>query len=296
MQQHSGRLVVVTDLDGTLLDASDYSFEPALPALEALRERSIPLVLSSSKTRAELEYYAGVLRTRAPLVSENGGGIFLPATAEWKAAIDGTPALPGPVTEEGAYFTIRLGPPYEELRRALRLLRARGFEIRGFGEMSVEEVAALTGLPPDQAAWAKQREFDECFLLVNDARDPEQEERLAGAVRELGLRLTRGRFHHLLGRQDKGRALEILRRLFATRAGGLSHLIALGDSLNDLPMLQAADTAVVMPQPGGAPRPELIAALGERPALRIAPHPGPEGWCEALLRLLGERPASRPGG
>lgn len=282
MMPEAANPVVVTDLDGTLLDARTYSFEPALPALELLRERGIPLVLSSSKTRAELEHYAEALGTRDPLVSENGGGIFLPATDRWKRVLDAWPDPPGPIAEEGAYFALRLGPPYEELRRALATLREQGFRVRGFGEMSVEEVAALTGLPADQAGWARQREFDECFLL----EDPGPAPSLDTAVRSLGFRLTRGRFHHILGEQDKGRALDILRQIFAYTPERPTHFIALGDSLNDLPMLRAADTAVVIPQPGGVPRPELVAALGDRSAFTLAPLPGPAGWREVLLHLL----------
>ena len=46
------KLIVYTDLDGSLLDGTSYSYEAATPALTALREQGIPLVLVSSKTRA----------------------------------------------------------------------------------------------------------------------------------------------------------------------------------------------------------------------------------------------------
>ena len=36
------RLVIFTDLDGTLLDAESYSFDQALPALEQIRNTEIP--------------------------------------------------------------------------------------------------------------------------------------------------------------------------------------------------------------------------------------------------------------
>ncbi len=50
--------VIFTDLDGTLLHPETYSFKAALPALEIIRRRRIPLVLCSSKTRAELEWFS----------------------------------------------------------------------------------------------------------------------------------------------------------------------------------------------------------------------------------------------
>ena len=71
-------IVVFTDLDGTLLDASTYSFEAARPALDALRQQDIPLVLVSSKTRAEIEPIRGRLKQVHPFITENGGGCLYP--------------------------------------------------------------------------------------------------------------------------------------------------------------------------------------------------------------------------
>src|SRR4030043_2006608 len=74
------KLIIFTDLDGTLLDRKTYSFEPAEPALNLIRTMGIPLVLSSSKTRAEIELYRRKLENEHPFISENGGGIFIPCT------------------------------------------------------------------------------------------------------------------------------------------------------------------------------------------------------------------------
>ena len=43
--------IVFTDLDGTLLDYSNYSFEKTLPALEILRQKTFP----SSSVQAKLK-------------------------------------------------------------------------------------------------------------------------------------------------------------------------------------------------------------------------------------------------
>ena len=72
------KTVIFTDLDGTLLDAADYSYAEAQPALGQVAESGTPLVLCSSKTRAELEVYRKRLANAHPFISENGGGIFIP--------------------------------------------------------------------------------------------------------------------------------------------------------------------------------------------------------------------------
>jgi mannosyl-3-phosphoglycerate phosphatase len=53
MGREAMKLMVVSDLDGTLLDHSDYSFDLVLPVLDRMDEAGIPLVVNTSKTRAE---------------------------------------------------------------------------------------------------------------------------------------------------------------------------------------------------------------------------------------------------
>jgi mannosyl-3-phosphoglycerate phosphatase len=72
------KLVIFTDLDGCLLDRETYSFEPAQAALRLIREKEIPLILVSSKTRVEIEEYRRRLKNGHPIVSENGGAVFIP--------------------------------------------------------------------------------------------------------------------------------------------------------------------------------------------------------------------------
>lgn len=70
-------IIIFTDLDGTLLD-SRYSFRKALPAIKLIKEKNIPLILCSSKTRSEIELWRKKLNNNHPFISENGGGIFIP--------------------------------------------------------------------------------------------------------------------------------------------------------------------------------------------------------------------------
>jgi mannosyl-3-phosphoglycerate phosphatase len=73
--------VVFSDLDGTLLDHNTYGWQAAQPALNLCKKCHVPIVLVSSKTRAEMELLRGELSVSAPFVSENGGGIFSKVTA-----------------------------------------------------------------------------------------------------------------------------------------------------------------------------------------------------------------------
>ncbi|RLI93151.1 MAG: hypothetical protein DRO95_00515, partial [Candidatus Altiarchaeales archaeon] len=47
------RYIIFTDLDGTLID-EEYSYRDAEDALSIIKKREIPLILCTSKTRAEI--------------------------------------------------------------------------------------------------------------------------------------------------------------------------------------------------------------------------------------------------
>ena len=68
--------IIFTDLDGTLLDHRTYTYEPALKALSVIKSHQIPLILTSSKTKAEIEKLQSSLTLKDPFIFENGSGVF----------------------------------------------------------------------------------------------------------------------------------------------------------------------------------------------------------------------------
>ncbi len=72
------QLLVFSDIDGTLIDFATYSYAESTPAVTALLARHIPLILCSSKTRAEQESLRRDLFIPDPFIVENGSAIFIP--------------------------------------------------------------------------------------------------------------------------------------------------------------------------------------------------------------------------
>ena len=270
--QKGSSVLIFTDLDGTLLDHHTYSFEPALPAIKVLKEKNIPLIICTSKTRAEIEKWRLELDNDHPFISENGGAVFIPkGYFSHKFCFE---------REKDNYLVIELGTPYSQLREILdRIRHALQLEIKGFGDLSFEEVGRLCGFSPEEARLAKKREYDEPFLL--------DEESAIQKVREMAglsnLQITRGgRFFHLTGENDKGEALRLLAEIYREKTERVE-TIALGDSLNDMAMLRAADHPVLVQKPDRNYDPEV-----KVPNLRFAPGIGPSGWREAVLELLNK--------
>ena len=261
------QIIIVTDLDGTLLDSKTYSFEEARPALELIKKKHVPLVLCSSKTRAELGVWRIRLENRHPFIVENGGGIFIPEGY-----------FPFPVEGEtrNGYRVISLGMPYAGIREQFTRLRDElKIPVTGFGDMTPDDVAALTGLSHDEAVLAKQREYEEPFVFPGAA-----DERMLQAIEASGLRWTQGRLFHLMGNQNKGKAVALLRTLFE-RAKGPAIVAGLGDSLNDLPFLLAVDHPVLVRREEGCYDPKITI-----PGLYCTQKIGPAGWNEAVQTVL----------
>ncbi len=261
------KTVIFTDLDGTLLHPKSYSFEEARGALEEIRKRAIPLVLVSSKTRAEIEVWRKRLQNLHPFVSENGGGIFVPRGY--------FPHLAGGELQ-GEFLVSILGAPYERIRKEfVRLRNDLRAVVKGFGDMTDAEVASLTGLFLEDAARARQREFDEPFVFEQGP-----DAGFLKAIEASGLRWTRGRFYHIMGESDKGRAVRMLKKWYVGEYAKIIS-IGLGDGLNDLPLLKEVELPVLVKKEDGTHD-----AGVSIPGLMRTEGIGPAGWNEAVLDLL----------
>jgi mannosyl-3-phosphoglycerate phosphatase len=262
------RRIIFTDLDGTLLDHSTYSWEPARPALEHLRRRGIPWIFVTSKTRAEVSVLREQMENEHPFIVENGGAAFVPRGYF-------PYAIPEAASRDG-FEVLEWGTSYEILTAALDdAAREAGCRVQSFHAMTVEQTAAACELPLAAAALAKQREYDEPFVTFDPACDAILLDKLA--IR--GLRTTRGgRFYHVCGANDKAIAVRAVRDLFPRNEPVLT--IGLGDGWNDLPFLEAVDTAVIIRSPRAS---ELQVKL---PGAIVSRHEGPKGWNESVLDLL----------
>ena len=268
--------IFITDLDGTLLDHSTYDYAPALPALNKLRKEHVPLILSTSKTAAEIVPFRLEIDNQDPFIVENGGGIFIP-----KGYFS---SIPLQTREVGRFLAVSHAPPYTRLQKSLaQLADQHHLEVESFAQMTPSRLAEISGLTEQQARLSLEREFDLPFRVLDGSFNASQFEEEA---RQLGLRLTQGgRFLHLGGNVNKGQAVTQLLELYQINHEEAVQSIGLGDSENDLSMLEAVHIPVVIPNPHS--QSPLASQL---PSARTAGAPGPEGWNDAVLSLLGEKP------
>ena len=204
----SSRLIVITDVDGTLIDQRTYSYELSLPAVRRLQAKRIPIVLCSTKTSAEIILLWRELELDDPFICENGGAIYMPRDY-LKVTLLG-------LKTDGPFEVLELGTDVDRLRHALAdAAGACGVVLRTFGQMEVDEIATLTGLSLDQAARALERRYDEPFLVESG-----DSEKMAAMLRAKKLTVTKGdRFYHLSGGHSKRDAVEALLNLHRDQYG-----------------------------------------------------------------------------
>lgn len=262
------QVVVFTDLDGTLLDHHTYSAEAAAHALKLLQNRGWPLIFCSSKTFSEQVILQGKLGLFAPFIFENGSAVAIP-----KAYFKEMPEAP---KERNGYLVYPMThADFASARAALAPFK----EIQGFSEGSDSAMTLATGLRGEALSHARDRWFTETLLTQLNQT---QVEFLNKELSKKGWLLSKGgRFYTLLSVEaDKGKAMLWLSGLFAANLPEPPFLIAFGDSLNDLPMLAAADLAFLVQRHDGA-----WADL-EIPGLIRVNGVGPEGFSRMVQRLL----------
>lgn len=270
------RYVVFADLDQT-----------ALPAVQALRAQGIPLVLVSSKTRAELEPIRRRLQHRDPFIVENGAAVFVP---------QGLFTFPlERVRTKSSYDVIELGMPYHMLRDVLKQIEdAVETPLHGFGDLSVDEIMQITGLSHNEATLATIREYDEPFLLEGPQAVVEE---VCRQIVVRGLCWTKsGRFFHLTGDNDKGEAIELLMRCYQ-REQRLRfqpdpvESVGIGDSIADVPLLAVVDHPILVQKPDGSFDTDVLV-----PRLMRTRGIGAAAWKEAVLTLLRQNCSAEIGG
>jgi len=270
-------LIVFTDLDGTLLDSRDCAWIAARPALEVLDEMGTPVVFCTSKTRAETEYWRKQIGNRHPFIVENGGAMYVPS--DYFAL-----SFQAPVYRDG-YAVIEFGDPYSLLVEVLREASVEAdCRVTGFHDLTKEEISLRYGMTLEQAGLAKCREYDEPFEIL----DPHAE-RLLNAIERRGKRWMRGgRFHHIVGANDKAHSVRLLSH-FYERAFGKVTAVGLGDGMNDVAFLSAVDIPIVIKSAASSRLHGMVRNS------RVTDLPGPAGWNRAILEICrNRRLASNP--
>ena len=265
--------LIFTDMDGTLLDHHNYSYEAALPVLRKLRASLTPVIPNTSKTFSELQYLREEINLDGPFIVENGAAVYMP--------MDTFPLQPDGTVQSDHFWVKEFTVPRSEwLELLTELAGDYPDQFTHFAKMTTQDIVAATGLTPVQAERAASRGYGEPVLWLGS---DDAKQRFIDAVSEAGATpLMGGRFLHVSGATDKGHAMRWLVSEYIHQYPGQQFKsIALGDGQNDAAMLEAADYAVRITSPVN-PLPELTKTEN----VITSTLDGPAGWAECIEVLI----------
>ena len=253
---------VVSDVDGTLMDHS-YDLTPAKETIKLLQELSIPVILCTSKTAAEVRVIRKELNLTDPYIVENGGAIY----GDSLTKVNGE---------------IILGEKYEILEKFLNIISNEiNYDLQPLNNISDQEATELTGLKGHSLELMRDRHWSMPFL-----NPPENKEKdINDCCKRFNVEIFRGnRMSHMLSiNSNKGKAIQALKE-YSNNPN--IKIIGLGDSPNDLPLLLKSDYKIVIPSPLG-PNFKLLEKLADY-KFSLASEPNGYGWTCEINKLINK--------
>lgn len=265
--------LIFTDMDGSLLDHHNYHFDEAVPTLNALETHQVPVIPVTSKTQAEVELLRDSLHNNHPFIVENGAAVFIPV-----AYFSRQPA--GTIEKDG-YWVKEFVEPRSRWQALIDQIRPRySDQFKTFADAGIDGIIAMTGLNVHAAARAARRQYGEPVSWQGNGNLKHQFiDELTAAGAHI---LEGGRFLHVSGDCDKGRALRWLEQVYQQASPEVQMLsLAIGDSQNDRAMLEQADHGLLIRSPVH-PLPEVCRSSN----LTVSTHTGPKGWAEGVNLIL----------
>ena len=252
---------IVTDLDGTLMD-ENYDISPARNTLKTCAELNIPVIPCTSKTATEVRYFRKENGLLDPFIVENG------------AAVHGSNEY------NSSEWELVLGESYNKLRNILNTISGIvNFQLIPFNDLNHKQIFELTGLSDQSIIRALDRKWSVPFLNPPD----DIFEKIKHICKSYNVHVFKGnRMSHLLSsKSHKGEAVDKLKLHLQNKD---VKIIALGDSQNDLPLLEYADISIVIPGENG-PNKYLQNGI-DNGSFRLADFPHAKGWSNSVQSII----------
>jgi mannosyl-3-phosphoglycerate phosphatase len=247
--------------------------------IELLKERNIPLILASAKTRLEQNRIRKDLDLSDPYIVENGGAVVIPKGYFSDSALRGI-EYPLRITKElenksvytkdekrrglkdlgrektnhdsrhniikktSEVILVELGESADNIRKKLSYIRRKyDVNFKGVADLSLEEICNLVSVSKEQARRMAKRNYGETILQVQN----EDFSRFIESVKAEGMQVIYGgRFFDVTIGTNKGLAVGLLKRLFNKRFHNNVTFFGIGDSSNDVPMLSLMNVPILV--------------------------------------------------
>ena len=223
--------IIFSDLDGSFLNEDNFAYGNNVELVRKLLKENNFIVFNSSKTYIEIKEFLDNINIDLPFICENGGGIYatkdiLPKNHQYRDRFC--------IVSESERIKNNTKFNLEEIKKIF------SSKIMFLKDLSIEEQIKLSGLDKKSLLSAMNREFTE-IVVMNSCENVQKDFVTYLNLRNLNISKG-GRFHHISSKFNKGQAMLRLVNEFKKYYSNVEFItIAIGDSNNDLEMLNAAD-------------------------------------------------------
>ena len=256
------KILIFTDLDGSLLHRDTFKFEVIKDYIKQLITKGIFIIPNTSKTEREILEFNNELGSNLPFICENG------------AAIKGLELLNSNLPKE-----LILSREKDNLIKIFEKSVPINLQnkCKWLSDMDKKKQSIIFGLEDQKLEMALDRKYTIPFIF--DGINSEKNE-LFKFVKKIGLVLQEGgRVINLTDKVNKAKALQVFVRFFKKNNKNLK-TIAVGDNYNDLDMLKESDFPCLVFNDkftlDQIPINDLIATN----------KPSPEGWADVIKMAL----------
>ena len=256
------KILIFTDLDGSLLHRDTFKFDEIKDYLRELLSTGINIVPNTSKTEKEILEFIYELGSSLPYISENG------------AVINGMNLLNKELPKE-----LILSREKDDLLNIFKNIVPINLQNKcnWLEEMNKKNQSLIFGLDDKKLKMALDRKYT-IPLLFNGTKN--ERNKLSNIIKKEGLYLQEGgRVINLTDRTNKAKALQVFVRFYKKYQKNVK-TIAVGDNYNDLKMLKTSDFPCLVFNDQFT--------LDEIPIknLIISNKPSPEGWTDVIKLAL----------
>ncbi len=265
-------------MDGCLLDKT-YDYRQALPAIEFTKKQDFILILNTSKTRYEVEYYIDKwsLRGREIFIVENGAAIYFNKDLFESFQLDSNNDV-----YINNYFSVILGLKRELIEQKISdIIESTTGEIMWLKDITPEFFSKLTGLPVEMSRKALMRDYS---TLFHPLKKTSRLNEIIEEIKSRGLNASTGSgvIYLVTGKHDKGIATKTVIDLLRKRTEfGKVVTIGIGDGPNDLPMLLITNVSIVLGN-----NEYLLSNLMKKDKIIHIPYKGPNAWLEGIKKAI----------
>ncbi len=233
------RFIIFSDLDGTFLDHKTYSYGGLKSYIDKLKFNS-EVIFVSSKTYEEIINIQNSLSINNPFIVENGACIYFPIKY-----FRNNPPKKYKLIKYKNHLSFKLTTlNINYLTELLKKIKNK-YKFCFYSDLSKNKIVEITNLSSSNAKLSQMRVFSNP-IYWKDLREKIND--FKNDVYSLNKNLVvveGGRFLHILDKYNKGIALKKFLEIIDENVSSYI-TISLGDSENDIPMLELTDFSCII--------------------------------------------------